>query len=295
VTAHAVPARPPSKFADVLTLAKFRLNALVVATSAGGYYLGADGSPDLVKLVLTCLGTGFVAGGAGALNQVQEREIDRLMTRTSRRPLAADRMTLAQATLIGGVLTAAGVALLLIFANVLAATVAVATLVSYVAIYTPLKRRTSLATIVGAVPGALPPLVGWAASAGSLSTPAPWALFLVMFFWQLPHFLAIGWMYRDDYARAGLPMLPVVDPRGTMTGRQAVLWAAMLIPLSQLPYLVALTSIVYAIGAMALGIGQLMLAVRFALRRSDASARTLFYGTITYLPLLWILMAVARR
>ena len=295
MSVQALTAPRPSKLADVLTLAKARLNALVVATSAGGFYLGTEGDLNLVTMAVTCVGTGLVAGGAGALNQLQEREVDRLMTRTRARPVAADRMSLGEGASIAAGLTAAGAVLLWFGANALAALVALTTLVCYVAVYTPLKRRTSLATIVGAVPGALPPLVGWAAARGSLDTLAPWSLFLVMFFWQLPHFLAIAWMYRDDYARARLPMLPVVDPTGVMTGRQAALWAAMLVPLSQLPYIVGLTTPVYALGAMALGMGQLILALRFAMHRTDSSARTLFFGTITYLPLLWILMCVARR
>jgi protoheme IX farnesyltransferase len=166
--------------------------------------------------------------------------------------------------------------------------------VTYALVYTPLKRRSSLSTVVGAVPGALPPLIGWAAAGGSLATLAPWSLFGFMFLWQLPHFLAIAWIYRDEYARAGLPMLPVIDAAGAMTGRQAMLWAATIIPVSELPFLLGIASGVYAIGALVLGVGQLVLAMQFALRRSLGTARALFYGSITYLPLLWILMALSR-
>ncbi len=162
-------------------------------------------------------------------------------------------------------------------------------------VYTPLKRRTSLATVVGAVPGALPPLIGWAASRGTIAEVAPWALFLLMFLWQLPHFLAIAWIYREDYARAGLPMLSVVDPEGILTGRQATLWAATLVPFSALPYLVGLTGTTYGVGAIVLGMLQLALTINFAVRRTDASARSLFYGSITYLPLLWLLMVVGKN
>jgi len=294
--AGALPvASAPSKLADVLTLAKVRLNALVVATSAGGYYLGATGPIDPVAMALACVGTGLVAGGAAAVNQVQEHETDRLMERTRRRPVADRRMSVGEGSAVATALAGTGVVLLWVGVNRLAALVALTTLVCYVVVYTPLKRRTSLATIVGAVPGALPPLVGGAAARGTLDGLAPWTLFLVMFCWQLPHFLAIAWLYRDDYARAGMRMLPVVDPRGVMTGRQAVLWAATLIPLSGLPYVAGLTTSVYAVGAMTLGIAQLLLAFRFARARTDATARTLFYGTITYLPLLWALMAIAKR
>ena len=172
--------------------------------------------------------------------------------------------------------------------------VALATLLSYVAIYTPLKRVSSLATVVGAVPGALPPLIGWAAARGTLAEPAPWALFLIMFLWQLPHFLAIAWMYRADYAQAGMPMLPVVDGDGALTGRQTVLWAGTLLPISQLPYLLGLTNAAYAIGALVLGLLQFVLAVRFAFGRTDGNARALFIGTIAYLPLLWLLMGLMK-
>jgi protoheme IX farnesyltransferase len=165
----------------------------------------------------------------------------------------------------------------------------------YAFIYTPLKRRTSLATVVGAVPGALPPLIGWAASRGTISGIAPWGLFLLMFLWQLPHFLAIAWLYRDDYARAGLPMLSVVDRAGVLTGRQATIWAAALVPFSVVPYLVGLTGPAYGAGAILLGMLQLGLAINFALRRTDRSARSLFFGSITYLPLLWLLMVIGKK
>jgi protoheme IX farnesyltransferase len=180
-------------------------------------------------------------------------------------------------------------------ANATAMLVAFTTLVLYAFIYTPLKRRTSLSTVVGAVPGALPPLIGWAASRGTVSELAPWGLFLLMFLWQLPHFLAIAWLYRDDYARAGLPMLSVIDRDGILTGRQATIWAAALVPFSAVPYLVGLTGPAYGAGAIVLGAFQLGLAVNFAIRRTNGSARSLFYGSITYLPLLWLLMVIGKK
>ena len=158
-----------------------------------------------------------------------------------------------------------------------------------------MKRRSSLSTVVGAVPGALPPLIGWAAAGGSLASIAPWSLFGLMFLWQLPHFLAIAWIYREDYARAGMPMLPVIDAEGAMTGRQATIWAATIVPVSELPFLVGVASSAYGVGALILGIGQLALAIHFALRRTLGTARALFYGSITYLPLLWMLMGFARQ
>jgi protoheme IX farnesyltransferase len=289
----AVPASQ-SKVGDLFVLAKVRLNALVVLTTAGGYYMGARDGVALGALALTCLGTALVAGGASALNQVDERDTDRLMMRTRSRPVADGRIAPAEGRAIAGALAASGLAILWFSANAVAAVVALATLLSYTVVYTPLKRRTSLATIVGAVPGALPPLIGWAAASGSIAGLAPWSLFLLMFAWQLPHFLAIAWLYRDDYARAGLPMLSVVDRDGGLAGRQALLWAATLVPFSLLPAALQLTGGAFAIGALILGVTLLVLAFRFAFRRTNDNARTLFYASITYLPLLWILMVVDR-
>jgi protoheme IX farnesyltransferase len=193
------------------------------------------------------------------------------------------------------VLSLAGLAVLWLGTTPAATYVALATLVSYAAIYTPLKRHTSFATVVGAVPGALPPLIGWAAVRGSVDGMEPWTLFAIMFVWQLPHFLAIAWMFREDYARAGLPMLSVVDRHGGMTGRQTALWAAALVPVSQLPFLVDLATLEYAAGATLLGIVLFALALRFARHRSIANARILFVASVVYLPLLWLLMTFGRR
>lgn len=285
----------PSKFADVLVLAKVRLNALVVATTAGGYYMAAGSTANFGSLAVAAVGTALVASGAAAINQVAERDTDRLMVRTRQRPVAAGRMSASEGHLIGWILTAIGCATLWLLANPLSAGIALATLVTYIWAYTPMKRRTSLATIVGAVPGALPPLIGWAAARGSVSDIAPWTLFVVMFIWQLPHFLAIAWLFRDDYARAGLPMLSVVDTGGGLTGRQSALWAATLVPMSLLPFLTGLADGRYAVGALVLGVLQLAVAFQFARHRSEVNARRLFYASITYLPLLWALMAVGRR
>ena len=281
-------------FSDLIVLTKARLNALVVFTTAGGYYLGAPGPVELVPLLIVCLGTALVASGAAALNQVVERDTDRLMARTRERPVARGHMAPAKGRAIALLLSGAGLAIIWFGATPAATLVALVTLLVYTFFYTPLKRRTSLATVVGAVPGALPPMIGWAASA-SLASAAPWTLFLLMFIWQLPHFLAIAWMYRDQYAAAGLPMLPVVDATGATTGRQAALWAAVLVPCSQLPFLFGISNRTYAIGALVLGLLQLFLAVHFALRRTNGHARALFYGSITYLPLLWALMAAGKR
>ena len=287
-------ARSHSKLDDLLQLVKIRLNSLVVVTAAGGYYMAAPTVFDPMVLVATCLGTGLVAGGAAALNQVRERDIDQQMDRTKDRPVASGRMTSGEAIAIAGVATAVGFAMLWLVASMTAALVAVATLVIYLVIYTPMKRFSSLSTVVGAIPGALPPVIGWTAAGGTLASAAPWSLFLIMFVWQLPHFLAIAWLYREDYARAGMPMLPVIDRDGVLTGGQAALWAATLVPVTLLPYLLRFTTGTYAIAALVLGIAFLVVAVRFMLRRTDERARALFYGSITYLPLLFGFMGAGR-
>ncbi len=296
------PATPPqdaaaaaSKLHDVFVLTKARLNSLVVATSAGGFYMAATAPVDLPRLLVASTGTALVACGAAAFNQVDERDIDRLMHRTRQRPVANGRMSVAEARMIAAGLSALGLGLLAAGTNLTATAVALATLLIYVFVYTPMKRLTSLSTVVGAVPGALPPLIGWTAAGGSLASPGAFALFAIMFVWQLPHFLAIGWMCREDYARARLQMLPVIDRNGQLTGLQTLLWSATLIPLSQLPLLSGLTTSVYGAGALVLGIGLFVLAAMFARRRTDANARALFYGSITYLPLLWLLMGFCKR
>ena len=284
-----------SRVTDLITLTKVRVNVLVVATAAGGFYMASTGPMDLGALAVTCLGTMLVASGAAAFNQVTERATDQLMERTRRRPVAEGRITPAEGHTVAAALSITGLLMLWLAVNLAAAIVALATLLTYTAVYTPLKRRTSLSTIIGAVPGALPPLIGWAGAGGSLADPAAWALFLLMFLWQLPHFLAIAWIYRDDYGRAGLPMLPVVDRHGALTGRQVTLWAATIVPFSELPFLFGLTTSTYAIGALILGLVQVAIAIVFAVRRTNTNARRLFYASITYLPLLWLLMAYSRK
>jgi protoheme IX farnesyltransferase len=255
----------------------------------------ADPEPgSYVRLAVTCIGTALVASGAAAVNQVYERKTDALMERTRSRPVAGGRMQPIEGLVVAFLLSAAGLGLLWGGTTLAATAVAALTLLAYAAIYTPLKPITSLSTVVGAVPGALPPLIGWAAVQGSVSGMAPWSLFLIMFFWQLPHFLAIAWIYREDYARAGMPMLTVIDPHGGFTGRQSVLWAAALLPFSQLPFMFGIAGPAYAVGALLLGIAQLVVAFMFARHRSIANARRLFYASIVYLPLLWLLMVFAR-
>ena len=289
----AVAERSPSALADYLALTKPRLNFLVVATSAAGYYLGAAGTPALLPMAHAVAGTALVAGGAAVLNQVSERDADALMRRTRMRPLPDGRLPPADARIFGLVLAGAGLVLLAARANLVAASLALATVLIYLLLYTPMKRRSPLATLIGAVPGALPPLIGWTASHGTLSRGGL-ALFAIVFLWQIPHFMAIAWLYRGDYGRAGFPMLPVIEPDGRRTGRQAVLYAAALVPASLVPALVGVSGWMSSAIAVPLGFALLWLALRFATTRSDRSARQLFLGSIVYLPLVWIAMICGK-
>ena len=287
--ASLVGDRTSSPFADFFALTKPRLNFLVVATSAAGYYLGAVGTPELLPMAQAVIGTALVAGGAAVLNQVYERDTDALMRRTRMRPLPDGRVAPNDAAVYGAALAAVGLTLLALRANWIAALLALVTLVVYLIVYTPMKRRSSIATLVGAVPGALPPLIGWTAAHGSISVGG-WTLFAIVFLWQIPHFMAIAWLYRDDYRKAGFPLLPVVEPDGRRTGRQAVVYAGALLPVSLVPTLVGLSGVVYFGLASILGAALLWLAIRFSMTRTDTSARALFFGSITYLPLIWIAM-----
>lgn len=279
---------------DYVALTKPRLNGLVVASSAAGYYLGAQAPVDLSIMAHAVVGTTLVAGGAAALNQVAERETDAKMRRTRLRPLPDGRVTPAEARLFGIVLSVAGLGILAGRANLLSAGLALATLLVYLAIYTPMKRRTPMATLLGAVPGALPPLIGWAASHGSIALGGA-SLFAIVFLWQIPHFMAIAWLYRDDYGMAGFPMLPVVDPLGIRAARQALAYALVLVPVSVAPAALGITGGVYVAAAVLLGAGMVWLAARFYRERTDAAARALFFASITYLPLLWIVMVLDKR
>ena len=289
----AVIALGSTRTADYVALAKPRLNMLVVVSAAAGYAMAGGHARDVLALVSMVVGSGLVAGGASAFNQIIERRADALMRRTRMRPMPDGRLPVRDALLFASVLSGAGLGVLIAGANVLSAVVAFLTLASYVIVYTPLKKRSSLATVVGAIPGALPPVIGWAAAEGALSRGA-WVLFGIVFLWQLPHFLAIAWIHRDDYARAGFPMLPVIEPDGRSTARQAVIYAAALFPLSLAPTLVGMTGTLYFVGALVLGLLFLGLAVKFGLTRTIADARRLFFGSIVYLPLLWMLMIADR-
>ena len=285
--------RSPGLLADYVALTKPRLNCLVVATSATGYYLGGRGSTDVMAMTQAVAGTALAAGGTAVLNQLFERETDALMRRTRLRPLPDGRVAPADARIFGIALSLAGLLLLAARANWLAAGLALATILVYLIVYTPMKRRTPLSTLVGAVPGALPVLIGWTASHGSVALGGA-TLFTIVFLWQIPHFMAIAWLYRDDYGKAGFPMLPVIDPQGRRAGRQAVRYAAALVPVSLAPTFAGISGTVYFVSALVLGLALLVLAVRFAATRNDRAARALFLGSITYLPLLWIVMIAGR-
>jgi heme o synthase len=281
------------RLADYLALTKPRLNSLVVVTAGIGYYLGAAGNLHVASLVEAVLAIALVAGGAAGLNQIYERDTDSLMFRTRMRPLAAHRVTANEALIFSLALIVIGLGILAATSNLLAAFLALLTVVSYNVIYTPMKRRSQLATLVGAVPGALPPMIGWVAARGAL-TPEAWALFAIVFVWQIPHFMAIAWLYRADFGRAGFPLLPVVEPTGKSAARQAVLFSIVLVPLSLAPYFLKMSGPAYAVGAAAGSIALLGLAISFGLKRTDERARLLFLGSITYLPLLWGMLILDR-
>lgn len=290
----AAGARAYTRTGDFISLMKPRLNFLVLLTTAAAFSLGSGPDTTFLDLVHTLVGTFLVAGGAATLNQVWERTTDQLMRRTRQRPMAAMRMTAAHGTTFGLLLTIAGAAQLAYFINPLSAGVALFTTASYIFFYTPLKLRTSLSTIAGALPGALPAVIGWAAATNTLSIEG-WVLFGIVFMWQMPHFLAIAWMYRDEYARAGMPLLPVIEPDGRSTGRQAVLYTAALIPLSMMPTGVGLATAWYLVGAIALGAILMVLSLEFSVKRNVETARRLFFGSIIYLPILWALLVFDHR
>jgi protoheme IX farnesyltransferase len=274
-------------------LVKARLTLLVLLTTLVGFYMGYPGPLDLLLLLHTMLGTALVAAGASALNQLLEREHDAKMERTEDRPLPSGRLQPGTVLLFGGISAGLGLLYLAWAVNPLTSLLGAATLGSYLFIYTPLKRVTTLNTVIGAIPGALPPLMGWAAARGEISAGG-WALFAILFFWQLPHFLAIAWIYREQYERAGFVMLPVVDPAGERTGRQAVSHTLGLLPFSLCPFVFHLAGPVYLAGALLLGAAYLWFAVQFSRQLTVAGARRLFFMSITYLPLLLGLMVLDK-
>jgi heme o synthase len=293
VPAPVIRAAMPSRSADFLALTKPRLNLLVLITALGGLYLGAPDGVAPGVLFHALVGTALVAGGASALNQVWERDTDRQMRRTRLRPVPDGRLQAAEGTRFGLLLSAVGLVQLAVGVNVVAAIVAAVTLGSYVLLYTPLKRRTWLSTLIGAFPGALPPVIGWAAATGRVDFAAM-TLFAIVFLWQMPHFFAIAWLYREDYSHAGLPLLPVVEPDGRSTGRQALLYTVALVPASVAPALAGIAGPIYMPVAVALGLAFVALSAVFAHERSTMAARRLFFASIVYLPLLWAVLVGDR-
>lgn len=274
-----------SRLADYLQLFRWKVLILVGASVAGGFLIGSPGPFSMsAGFFLAVWGGIFAAAGAAAVNQVMERDADALMPRTANRPLPAGRMSRVHAVAAGAVMTGGGL-LLLALVHPLASAVCAASALLYLGVYTPLKRRSSFNTLVGAVPGALPPVIGWAAAAGALP-PAAWTLFAIFFLWQLPHFMAIAWIYRDQYARAGFKMLPLMDANGGLTARQAVAYAAALLPVSLLPAVWGTGTPVYFYGALALGAGFMCFTVWFWARRTEDVARRLVRVSVLYLPFL---------
>lgn len=278
---------------DLWEMTKPGITLMVTLTAGLGFLLAERGSFPFLLLVNTLLGTGLVSAGASVLNHVLERDTDALMQRTASRPLPMGRIDPDLALLFGVVVAVVGLAVLALGTNLLTALLGAAALAGYVFVYTPLKRISSFATVIGAVPGAIPPMMGWAAVRNDLDLAA-WVLFGILFFWQLPHFLAIAWLCREDYARGGFPMLPVLDPEGSRTGRQAILYGAALIPVSLLPSLLGLMGTVYFVGALAFGLIYLGFSFGFAALRSNPGARRLMLASLLYFPALLLIMLLDR-
>ena len=299
VAGPPAPGAPPAtraRLADWLELTKPRITTMVAITAAAGFLLAGSGRPAAASgalLFWALLGTSLLASGASVLNQVVERQWDARMRRTAGRPVPSGRVDPDAALAFGVGLVVLGLATLLFQVNGITAGLGALTVAGYVFVYTPMKRWTSLSTVVGAVPGAIPPMMGWTAARGELELGA-WALFGLLFFWQLPHFLAIAWMYRDDYARGGFPMLTVLDPDGRRTAQQMVLWSAALIPVSLLPAAFDLAGPIYFVAALALGLGYLACALLFARAISVQAARRVLLASVVYLPVILGALVVDR-
>lgn len=278
---------------DFFALTKPRVVSMVLITTAVGFYLGGLGLGEIVLLAPTLIGTALAAGGTLALNQYMERDVDALMRRTCSRPLPAGRLEPSEVFVFGSVLTVAGPLYLAASVNVLTAIVIASISLSYLCLYTPMKRRTALCTIVGAVPGALPPVAGWTAARGTLDVEA-WILFAIMFLWQLPHSLAIAQLYRDDYAGAGFRLLPVLEEDASRTARQVVANSFALVAVALMPTLVGLAGSMYFVASLILSITLLAYSLWFARVRSSDSARQLMFASLLYLPALLLIMAIDK-
>jgi len=282
--------------ADYWALTKPEVNFLILITTFAGFYLASPAGPgefQILPVIHTLLGTLLVASGTGTLNQYVERHFDAQMRRTARRPVASGRMEPSHALWFGISSSLAGTVYLALAVNGLAALLTVVTLLSYLFLYTPLKRKTPLCTLVGAFPGAMPPLIGWAGASGRLSLEA-WVLYGMLFLWQFPHFMAIAWMYREDYARAGYLVLPFGEQRGRFMAWQSLLPPLALVPLSLTPTFLGDAGSIYLVGALLLSSGFFYYAAQLALRKSNAAARRLLFASIIYLPLLLLLMMLDK-
>ena len=277
---------------DYVMLMKPELTLLSVSTAVASAYIALRGSTHYSLLIHTLIGTLLVGSAAGVLNQYIERRYDAMMKRTEHRPLPAGRIQPADALFFGILLGIAGLSYLAILTNWIAVALSVLTLVSYLAIYTPLKRTTPFATLVGGIPGALPPLIGWAVVQGSVSMEA-WSLFFILFFWQMPHFLSLSWMYRKDYARAGYKLLVVIDSTGEIVSRQILVYCCALVPASLLPTLVGFTGYVYFTCTLILSLLFLTTGIVFFREQSPSAARRIFYFSLLFLLLLFILLMLA--
>ncbi len=274
-------------------LTKPGITRLVLVTTAAGFYLASRDGLDFLLLFHTLLGTGLVAGGTNALNQHWERDVDSRMKRTRGRPLPTGRLDPREALVFSTAISVVGIAYLARTVNVEAALIVTLSLVSYIFLYTPLKKRTAGATLIGAVPGALPILAGWVAAGGAVGSAA-WTLFAILFLWQVPHFLALGWLYREDYRRGGLVTLSRSDPQGRRTGQQALLSIALLLGVSALPTLLGVVGMMYLLGALVLGAVFLIYGAALAQACTEERARRLFVASIVYLPLLLLIMVVDK-
>jgi protoheme IX farnesyltransferase len=279
---------------DLLELTKPRITVLILICTAAGYFFGAPGAFHLATFVHVLFGTALMASGTAALNQWYEADSDGRMLRTSNRPIPAGRVTRLHGFALGMLLSAAGFAELWYGTNSLAAALGLFTLATYILLYTPLKQRSAACTTVGALPGAMPPLIGYAAASGALDTSAL-ALFLILFVWQFPHFYAIAWMYREDYARGGIKMLPVIEPDGESTAQRIVACSILLIPISLLPRLLGMTGSIYAGVAIAGGLALLYVGLRLGRERTFARARHMLLASVFYLPALLTVMVIDRH
>lgn len=276
-----------------IALTKPRITWLILMSTGMGYYFGLTGALDLLALFHTIVGTGLIASGTAALNQWYERDADARMRRTDHRPLPSGAISERNAFWFGILLSVLGFAELGVGVNWLSAGLGLFTLLSYLCLYTPLKRVSPVSTTIGAVPGAMPPLIGFAAASGTLTAEA-WVLYAILFLWQFPHFYAIAWMYREDYERAGIKMLPVVEPDGDSTVRQMLLFSALLIPVSLAPRYLGMTGNLYVAGTLAAGIAFVAACVKMSNDRSLLRARSVLLASVVYLPVLYGLLLLDR-